>query len=893
MNDAIDFDDCFKHLTGYPAFPWQRTFYDHLVAGEFDAISCCRIPTGLGKTSTIPAWLIALANAPKVVPRRLAYVVNRRTVVDQSTDEAEKIRERLATHSALLAALQSLLVVKTELPLSISTLRGQFADNRQWLEDPTRPVIVAGTVDLVGSRLLFDGYRCGFKSKPTHAGMLGRDTLLIHDEAHLEPAFQTLLNSIRSFQSDGKRRLRVVELSATSRSSAKTAPLGLSPKDLANDEIQKRLHAKKAIKLHQVESPKESAAAITSLAMEHAGSGKSILIFVRSVSDVAKIANAISKELKKQKQPQSVATLTGTMRGLERDYLTGAIDCPDDHPLAAKRNIFQRFTPDSGNTENQETAFLVSTSAGEVGVNLSADHMVGDLSSYDSMTQRLGRVNRFGKCDSLVDIVHWTIPDPTDFEVPILKTLRLFQQLPASPIHSDRFDGSPFQLGDSGPLDHTERIAAFSPPPQILRTDHRLFDAWAMTTMSMRAFSKSYPGRPPIADWLHGVTDEIATTEVAWRREVFELKPSLRDRYSPNEMLDAFPIKPHEILSDRTDRVLSELKKLAEKHTRSDAWIVRPREQIEVLSLSQVVKRDKRFLENAMIVLSPVVGGLRDGMLDGKSTKSLDKELSIEERFAEDVSCELRASDGNYRVRNRLYESDPTDSTELPVKARCVFQFDPSLDGNSDDEHQVWRWYVGLAHGDEATAASWTSSNQIQNLKSHNELTRDFANAFCDKLEIAEPMRSAIISAAAFHDNGKARQLWQLGIGNIDFDETNPETAWAKSHHAMRPLNEHYRHELGSVIELASGLDSPEDSVAYDLILHFIAAHHGRARPHFPGNEVFDPGVNDGFAQKVADDVPKRFTELQQLHGRWELAWLESIVRLADAAASRLDEVVE
>ena len=34
------------------------------------------------------------------------------------------------------------------------------------------------------------------KGKPLHAGFLGQDVLLVHDEAHLEPAFQALVTAI-------------------------------------------------------------------------------------------------------------------------------------------------------------------------------------------------------------------------------------------------------------------------------------------------------------------------------------------------------------------------------------------------------------------------------------------------------------------------------------------------------------------------------------------------------------------------------------------------------------------------------------------------------------------------------------------------------------------------
>ncbi len=89
----IDFDIAYKELTGNDPFPWQRDLYENWFSqGKFP--DACVLPTGLGKTSVIAVWLIALANG-KPVPRRLVYVVNRRTVVDQTTDEVVKIRDRI------------------------------------------------------------------------------------------------------------------------------------------------------------------------------------------------------------------------------------------------------------------------------------------------------------------------------------------------------------------------------------------------------------------------------------------------------------------------------------------------------------------------------------------------------------------------------------------------------------------------------------------------------------------------------------------------------------------------------------------------------------------------------------------------------------------------------
>src|SRR6202451_1737935 len=91
----LNFDSAFTALTGNPPFPWQTALYEEWFSqSRFPA--SCNLPTGLGKTSVIAIWLIALANHPTKMPRRLVYVVNRRTVVDQTTDEVEKYRRRIA-----------------------------------------------------------------------------------------------------------------------------------------------------------------------------------------------------------------------------------------------------------------------------------------------------------------------------------------------------------------------------------------------------------------------------------------------------------------------------------------------------------------------------------------------------------------------------------------------------------------------------------------------------------------------------------------------------------------------------------------------------------------------------------------------------------------------------
>ena len=88
------------------------------------------------------------------------------------------------------------------------------------------------------------------------------------------------------------------------------------------------------------------------------------------------------------------------MRGLERDELVTPPTTDDQHA----RRVMQRFlTPE--NDASLGSCFLISTSAGEVGFDLNADHGVFDATTIDSFIQRLGRVNRRGAGSATIVLV--------------------------------------------------------------------------------------------------------------------------------------------------------------------------------------------------------------------------------------------------------------------------------------------------------------------------------------------------------------------------------------------------------------------------------------------------------------------------------------------------------
>lgn len=803
-----DFAALFKALTGNRPFPWQSVLYDRFTAGMFP--NSASIPTGLGKTSVVAVWLIALAKYPAIVPRRLVYVVNRRTVVDQTTAEVENLRKNLVEQDVLaeLAAnLNGLAALPCDSPLAISTLRGQFADNGDWRRDPARPAVIIGTVDMIGSGLLFSRYNASFRMRPLHAGLLGQDTLVVHDEAHLEPAFQTLLAEIAAVQNGGDSKpssprdfkpLRVMALTATSRSDV--APFSLTNDDRANAIVKKRFEAVKELSLIELGKDDRLEDKIAEKAKDLNGA---VLIFVRSVETALRIVDALDKGERKG----HVISLTGTMRGKERDDLV-------------KDPRFRHFL----NAVNTENTFLVATSAGEVGVNISADRCVCDLATYESMAQRFGRVNRFGACaDSTITVFHETVfgrTKPKSKE--IVKT-------PMDTAREKTLAVLKTLNGDASPKALSEHPApeAFSPPPEIRVATGIQFDAWALT--SIRAPTAA---RPPVAPYLHGEPLEWqpSETHLAWRNDIDFQRIVDREGF-----LDTFPLRPKELLRDVTKRIAATLEKMLKgRNNLPPAWLVSENGSVSLYPLSDFDKgKAESDLADATLILPLSLGGLENGLFTGKGS----------------------ASDVSYIIRS--------ESSARNAKA----EYSLDISGEDDDEPHYLNWSAPSAPLD---TVSPTPATGAVSLTDHAAAVTANARAIAAKLHLPSDLQSAIINAAEHHDDGKARREWQRAIGNHDF----PKTVLAKSAGGPRATAENYRHEFGSLATL-SGLSA-----------HCVAAHHGRARPHFSADEVFDPATAPAVSAERAALIPLRFAALQHKYGRWGLAYLESILRAADYAAS-------
>ena len=814
----MDFSSDFQELTDHLPLPWQSRLYDRLYAGDIPSV--CDIPTGLGKTMVIPIWLIALKHQQMAgqgtLPRRLVYIINRRTVVDQATEVVGQIRNKRN---------------KWTDPLALSTLRGELADDGEWRKDPSVPAIIIGTIDMVGSKLLFNGYGDGRYGRAHHAGLVGQDTLWVHDEAHLTPAFSYLLQQVQQSQQEchEMRPIQVMDLTATSRSDHDV--LRLDGVDYDHPIVHERITAEKIVKLHEVEKSKKGAR-IVELARRHASA--KVLIYVQTPREVKAIANKLGRD-------HRIAILNGRMRGYERDK------------MAADNEVYRKFL----NAESvDESIYLVCTSAGEVGIDIDADHMVCNMTTMDSLIQRLGRVNRRGGKQAQVDIVYEEEKKNTPSKV----TCDIVKRW-------GEFNGSPENLRILlSELTDTERAAAFSSTAQPPPLNDIILDEWSMTSV------RDIPSRQNVQQYLHGKEPYIPMVHVAWRKEI-----ELFDEYEVenDRLTDWFrmcPVRSRE----RLQVLLSEAKKEISKMEGSAVCIdtAGSATWIELADIGQ-----SKDVSGCTLVLSPKSGGLDDrGMLDTSGKTVQDVAVAA---FRGKPERGRPPPDENRSVHSRV-----AAFRGKPERGRWLEGVDSPF---SDHIGESWseRGRVRLRDEDERPAVELVlympakklpaeNAAFYQPLKEHSQRIVEEVSSISKRLGLNDEITEALERAARLHDTGKEAQIWQRYAGN-----TNDCVPVAKSKKYGNPRSlGGYRHEFGSLVRAII-----DEGVDNELALHLIATHHGWGRPYFREN-AYDREILPSKSWEIEADARRRFGRLQRRYGRWTLAWLESVLRCADALAS-------
>jgi CRISPR-associated endonuclease/helicase Cas3 len=524
-----EFPAFFEALWGYSAFPWQERLAELVATNGWP--KALDLPTASGKTAAIDIALFHLAleadqGCSRKAPVRIAFVVDRRLVVDGAYDRARGIARKLArAEDGILRNVADRLrglCGETE-PLRAVRLRGGTPMEPDWVRSPAQPTIVVSTVDQVGSRLLFRGYGVSDSMRPVHAGLLGSDALFLLDEAHLSQPFVETLGWVERYRSAPWAEAEagpfaVVHLSATLPWGEKK-PFGLTDADRVQERLRPRLEAHKPAELRTAKSglndvkglAAEFAAAARDLAAKDETAAV-IAIVINRVALARAVRDALHQALRGDDGEASadVTLLIGRSRPLDRDRLL--------------KDVLPRMAAGRSTDQQGRPLYVVATQCIEAGADLDFDALVTQIAPLDCLRQRFGRLDRLGERHKKGHESH----------ARILAAAGEIAKKAVDPIYGDAVAKTWAWLlerggGDKtvdfgidhlklpGPADLGAPLAPRAHAPVVLPA---YVDAWTQTSPP--------PGADPqVSLFLHGPDAGPADVQIVWRADLEEA--NLRD----------------------------------------------------------------------------------------------------------------------------------------------------------------------------------------------------------------------------------------------------------------------------------------------------------------------------------------------------------------------------
>lgn len=965
--DPSRFDDWFRALNNMRAdqgpFPWQRRlFREWLCPERFEDArwpQLIRLPTASGKTAVIDLAVLALAAGSPCARRRIAFVVDRRVVVDEAAVRARAIAERLrqaidSPGDPLHNVGRSLISLGADQPLVVATLRGGIPGDDNWARSPAQPAVVLSTVDQVGSRLLFRAYGGhGPRSWPIHAGLLGRDTVIIVDEAHCATPFCETVRAIADrWQHFAERpvgeKLSLVRMSATP---GEGPDFELDDADRSHEVLKLRLRAAKKAELVLVEANRNDyRRPLTEKFIERAHSllqsmtAGIVGIVLNRVAD----ARAVFEQLRIPDDCKVL--LTGRVRGWERDQL------------------LQRWLPRlrAGSREEADAPLaVVATQCIEVGANLDFDYLVTEIAALDALRQRFGRADRLGdrtkRLDRLGDhaatvgvIVaaerqvamedadNATSPDPVYGHALSRTWAWLNQHARGQPPCVD------FGIDALGPVLPEDK--ALKRLCQDVNTPYVLLPAY----LDMLSQTSPPPEpEPEIAAYLHGTTQCSPEVTVVWR---CDLAPDNLNAWPDRVAVqrpatgEGCPVPISEFrrwLANNAKPVVDdsgdvEVAPIEEGGVAPQSPVLRWRgpADAKVLTAAEIVPGDA-------VVVPSTYGGCDDfGWTPSSSEpvrdigdavahatgrrpvlrlEALKKLLSsigggepahgaLDEltRWAEGDNEAPAASEALARLASvaelpdwlrRLAASLANDPRCRPVDAGGAYAI-------------VGRRSSGE---DLSTAEDGSSTGARVGLANHCVRVRGYAKRFAKAVDLPKELVSDIALAGLLHDVGKADPRFQVWLhGGDELAAALAEDPLAKS--GQNPRNraatrrarelagypDSARHEVQSLALVAPEKGIRNRANDWDLVQHLIVSHHGFGRPFVPVVADPDPVLvaldygplhlsqtSDHSLYRIESGIADSYWRLVRRYGWWGLAWLEAILRLADHRRSEDEEARE
>jgi CRISPR-associated endonuclease/helicase Cas3 len=899
---ADDFPAFFRAVHGVDPFPWQTRLLRDWVAGSRGWPSVLDLPTGSGKTAALDVAVFHLAmeaqkGAARRAPVRIAFVVDRRLVVDDAFSRAQKLEKAASSPGTAIAdrvaaALRSLAGEKGP-PLLARRLRGGAPREDDWARTPNQPTILCSTVDQVGSRLLFRGYGISDRMKPVHAGLLGSDCLVLLDEAHLAEPFRETLESLGTLRGGVATTApwQVALLSATPGDRKEGAFFSLDEDDRAHPLLAQRLTARKPAALVEI-AAKQGVPAETHRIEEIAGKAIETLNRLRQnlpnpaigvvVNRVAR-ARALFDRLRCELPDAKVVLIIGPARPIERE----------DQAICDLQAIR------TGERRASETPLIiVATQTIEAGVDVDFDGLVTEAAALDALRQRFGRLNRAGREMMPVaailahkDDIGSRADDPV-YGDRIAKTWDVLTAIAASapqPTVGFGIEEFPRKL-----LEGAGDLAAKKQDAPILLPAY--VDLWSQTSPLPNA-------DPDVSLFLHGRERSPASVQVVWRADIAD--DDLNDRDRVAALLDLVPPRSGEAIELPLWTVRAWLRgETAPQANLSDTAERGPDESTALRGRrvfryagSDDERRTRAILPGELrngdlIVVPASLGGCDQwGWAPDSAEAVIDlaekaAEPYARRRFAVRVTPELiqqwllreqhegggEAIPTIEAIRENLCgalaehrdERGPAlldavlDLPSLPANVRRWLELfrsrrlDRVFAYEYDDQDRP-RGVVFLAprgvnvsaDGSEDGAPATeddvlgSTPGYEQTLDEHSCEVRDLADEFSRNAGIRLETVKDIVLAAYLHDAGKADPRFQAMLYGGDWFAVDEGRVLAKSARWVRSawekahLPEHWRHEALSV-RLAREHPLFREANDPELVLWLVGVHHGYGRPLFP-----------------------------------------------------------